>query len=720
VCTVTEGNFDVLYAVVRRVINGATVRYVEMLDNRAYDGDEAAAFFVDCGLSYSNPVNYISGMQGFQAAAIMQAYTVSRLQQGAMQLRLAGAYDYAFVGALAGSVSGVSDTSLYEVRVYATTDSDYLQGVATIAYDFSWSVSVTHVGGKSAQLVRIADGAVLTEVFAGIGLVRSYQVPPNALGYRYLRDRCYLYDQALALIAAVANSSGAANAGLPGMLLDGLRLALDAGLAASAAHALGPQPVCFSVDYKGGYPTDIYVRSGTTAWVLYALCFYASNIADPSRAWISSYIDWVATQLLSYQLLPGGNYPGTNTPINPLQAGAVCGGTGVYNAPYYTAFSATTLTWCATEHNCDAYFALSLAGAVRANSAFTAAANTIAAALVSNFWNATAGMFYQGVDSTGQDGGDALDCHTLGSLFLRAYAVASGNTAYAAMASSVYAGIAAYAVIDPVSGVAGYTPYLPSRGYPGAGSEVWGEGSLQAVLARVAAGDTARAAGDYLALLAQAGAMGLPYATLQDTVYEVENWPSVAATAWLLLAIQPAGFLGVTTAIDTAVIAATPALLNTPTQTLSGLDYLAGQSVAILADGVVQPQQVVPDNGVLSLAYPAGVIQVGLPITAILETLPAALAGEAALGQGRVKNVNQVWARCVDFCGCSVGPSMAELVTVPPLAYQADGVTPKLSNGEFRVDIMPAFTAEGGVVIAQTQPLPLTVCDVTLEAVFGG
>jgi hypothetical protein len=537
------------------------------------------------------------------------------------------------------------------------------------------------------------------------------------MGYSYLRDRCYCYDQALAIIAAVTNSSGAANAG---MLLDGLKLALDGGIAASAGYALGAQPVCFSVDYKGGWPADVYVRSGTTAWVLYALAFYAANVSDPSRTWLGAYIDLAAAQLLSFQLAAGGMYPGTTTLINPLQAGAVCGGVGVYNAPYYTTFIATTLTWCSTEHNCDAYFALSLAGTVRANPAYTAAASAIAAALTTNFWNPAAGMFYQGVDSTGPDGGDALDCHTLGSLFLRAYAAASGNAAYAAMAAAAYAGIAAYAVTDPVSGVAGYTPYLPSRGYPAAAGEVWGEGSLQVVLARVAAGDTAQAAVDFQALLAVAGPMGLPYATLQDTVYEVADWPSVAATAWMLLAMHPGGLLGVTTAIDTALIASTPTLLNTPTQILSGLDYLVGQSVAILADGVVQPQQVVPGSGVISLAYPAGVIQVGLPISAILETLPAALAGDAALGQGRVKNVNQVWARCVDFCGCSVGPSVDELVAVPPLAYQADGVTPALVNGEFRVDIMPAFTAEGGVVIAQTQPLPLTVCDVTLEVVFGG
>jgi hypothetical protein len=712
-CTVTEGNFDVLYAVVRRLINGQTVRYIEVLDTRAYAGNLSNAFFVDCGLSYSNAMNYLTGMQGFQATAIITAYTQSRLQMGSMQLSFAVSYNYAFTGTLSGHVAGVADTSLYRVDVYSTTDIDYLQGSSPLAYDFSWSVAGAHVGGKTARLVRIADGLAMTEAYFGNGLVRSYQVPPNAMGYFYLKDRCYLYDQALAICMAVVNRSGAANALLPGLLLDGLKLALDGGIASTTSYALGSQPVCFSVNYKSGIPPDIYVRSGATAWVLYALSFYAANITDPSRTWIAAYIDLVATQLLSYQLPAGGNYPGTVTPINPLQAGALCGGVGLYNPPYYTTFTNTTITWCSTEHNIDAYFALTLAGTVRGNASYTAAAATIGSALAYTFWNYAAQMFYQGIDSTGPDSGDALDCHTLGSLFLRYWGDAT-------KAGQAYAGIAAYAVIDPNTGVAGYTPYLASRGYPGASMEVWGEGSLQVVLARVAAGDLTRAEADYQALLATAGPFGLPYATLRDTTYELADWPSVASTAWMMLAMHPGGFLGVSTAIDTALIASTPTLLNAPTQTLSGLGYLQGQTVAILADGVAQPQQVVPSSGAITLDYPASIIQVGLPITATLETLPIALAGDASLGQGRVKNVNQVWARCVDFTGCQVGPDQNTLVSVKPLAYQADGITPQLTNGEFRMNIMPAFTADGGVVISNSSPVPLTVCDVTLEVAFGG
>ncbi|WP_347989919.1 hypothetical protein [Methylomonas sp. AM2-LC] len=159
---------------------------------------------------------------------------------------------------------------------------------------------------------------------------------------------------------------------------------------------------------------------------------------------------------------------------------------------------------------------------------------------------------------------------------------------------------------------------------------------------------------------------------------------------------------------------------STPTSSVSGLTWLAGQTVSALLDGKAVTGLTVSSDGTgtVSLPYAASVVTIGLPITAILETLPVSVVGDASLGQGRVKNVNKVWARCVDFCGCQVGPSVSSLVPVAPLAVDSNG-NPALANGEFRVNIMPQFTPDGGVVISQNLPLPITVCDVTLEVAFG-
>lgn len=62
VTSVAEGGEDVLYALVRRTVNGRTVRYVERLHTRVFV-DQADAFYVDSGLTYSgSPVTTLSGL----------------------------------------------------------------------------------------------------------------------------------------------------------------------------------------------------------------------------------------------------------------------------------------------------------------------------------------------------------------------------------------------------------------------------------------------------------------------------------------------------------------------------------------------------------------------------------------------------------------------------------------------------------------------------------
>lgn len=62
VAVVSEGSEDVLYAVVRRTINGRTTRYVERLQTRVLVA-QADAFYVDSGLVYKgSPVTSVSGL----------------------------------------------------------------------------------------------------------------------------------------------------------------------------------------------------------------------------------------------------------------------------------------------------------------------------------------------------------------------------------------------------------------------------------------------------------------------------------------------------------------------------------------------------------------------------------------------------------------------------------------------------------------------------------
>ena len=81
ICVVAEGAEDVLYAVIKRVINGATKRYVERMRPRA--STLVDAFHVDAGLTYNGaPATVFSGL------GHLEGKIVSILNDGAVHRQL--------------------------------------------------------------------------------------------------------------------------------------------------------------------------------------------------------------------------------------------------------------------------------------------------------------------------------------------------------------------------------------------------------------------------------------------------------------------------------------------------------------------------------------------------------------------------------------------------------------------------------------------------------
>ncbi len=81
VCSVPEGSEDVLYCVVKRVINGNTRRFVERKQSRAF-ATLADSYIVDCGMIYNGPsATVLSG------AYHLAGKEVSILADGAVQPR---------------------------------------------------------------------------------------------------------------------------------------------------------------------------------------------------------------------------------------------------------------------------------------------------------------------------------------------------------------------------------------------------------------------------------------------------------------------------------------------------------------------------------------------------------------------------------------------------------------------------------------------------------
>lgn len=156
-----------------------------------------------------------------------------------------------------------------------------------------------------------------------------------------------------------------------------------------------------------------------------------------------------------------------------------------------------------------------------------------------------------------------------------------------------------------------------------------------------------------------------------------------------------------------------------PADTITGLDHLEGKTVSILADGAVHPQRIVA-SGSITLDIEASTVQIGLPIDSELQTLPMAFQIDNAFGQGRVKNVNQVWLRVFRSSGIFVGPSLDRMTEAKQRTTESYGSAPALKSGLVPVVIPPDWGDDGQVFVRQSDPLPLTVVGLTLEVEVGG
>lgn len=156
-----------------------------------------------------------------------------------------------------------------------------------------------------------------------------------------------------------------------------------------------------------------------------------------------------------------------------------------------------------------------------------------------------------------------------------------------------------------------------------------------------------------------------------------------------------------------------------PATVISGLTHLEDETVAIVADGAVLAEQVV-SGGEITLDDAASVVQVGLPYTCELKTLPLTMQVDAAFGQGRMKNIDAVYLRVEQSGAFKAGPSSDALLEAKWRTWEAPGDATALRSGEFDVVTRGDWNPDGQVVIRQDQPLPLTVVSMTLEVTLGG
>lgn len=149
---------------------------------------------------------------------------------------------------------------------------------------------------------------------------------------------------------------------------------------------------------------------------------------------------------------------------------------------------------------------------------------------------------------------------------------------------------------------------------------------------------------------------------------------------------------------------------GTATDTLTGMEHLAGETVAVLTDGAVHPQVVVTDSGTVNLEWQTNLAHVGLPYRCLLETQNTDAGAQDGTAQGKKKRIHSVALRFFNTVGAKAGVDEDSLQT---LDFRQVEDTMGVAISGFEGDIIhkpdSGFKTDGRLVVVQDDPLPMTL-----------
>lgn len=170
---------------------------------------------------------------------------------------------------------------------------------------------------------------------------------------------------------------------------------------------------------------------------------------------------------------------------------------------------------------------------------------------------------------------------------------------------------------------------------------------------------------------------------------------------------------------------------GTATLTVSGLDHLEGERVAVLADGQVisngsDSVDLTVLGGSITLPTPADTtvtgyttIHVGLPITADLETLDLDVQGSQI--RDKKKRIGRLTLLLNNSSRAfKVGPSSSATLYDYNLAVEEGTDSAALFTGQAEMGIESQFDEKGRIFVRTTNPLPLEVLGVMPTVETGG
>ncbi|QJQ31824.1 hypothetical protein GV829_04645 [Sphingomonas lacunae] len=147
--------------------------------------------------------------------------------------------------------------------------------------------------------------------------------------------------------------------------------------------------------------------------------------------------------------------------------------------------------------------------------------------------------------------------------------------------------------------------------------------------------------------------------------------------------------------------------VGAPVSSIGGLLHLAGETVAILADGAIQPPQVVANDGTVTISPAASKVHVGKLYTARMTTLSPDVPMRDGTSQGRRRRLNRLIARLIDsfrVFGGDKGGKLDELTDRPNSALMGSG--PGLFSGTVTRSVGGGWNSDGQATLESRTPFP--------------
>lgn len=157
--------------------------------------------------------------------------------------------------------------------------------------------------------------------------------------------------------------------------------------------------------------------------------------------------------------------------------------------------------------------------------------------------------------------------------------------------------------------------------------------------------------------------------------------------------------------------------IGAPKKIITGLDYLEGETVAILADGAVQPDQVVT-GGKITLVKDASEVYAGYNYTSELRTLRPDGGGSVGTSQGKIKRYHSAKVRFLSSLSLKYGVDRDNLSEKPFRENEdALGAAPPLYSGDKTLSLDGSYDTDGWFWIVQDKPYPMNILSIMPEGV---